>query len=179
MNIKNFEFKAKVDNLEKYENKLLTLNPKFQGIDHQIDTYFNVHKGRLKLREGNIENSLINYERENISGSKISEIILYQHEPNIALKNILTRQLGVKIIVDKKRKIYFIDNVKFHFDLVENLGTFIEVEAIDSKEEFTIEELKKQCDKYFDFFELTINNVIDKSYSDLILELKKATTNNS
>lgn len=178
MNIKNFEFKAKVDNLEKYENKLLTLNPKFQGIDHQIDTYFNVHKGRLKLREGNIENSLINYERENISGSKISEIILYQHEPNIALKNILTRQLGVKIIVDKKRKIYFIDNVKFHFDLVENLGTFIEVEAIDSKEEFTIEELKKQCDKYFDFFELTINNVIDKSYSDLILELNKATANN-
>ena len=178
MNIKNFEFKAKVDNLEKYENKLLTLNPKFQGIDHQIDTYFNVHKGRLKLREGNIENSLINYERENISGSKISEIILYQHEPNIALKNILTRQLGVKIVVDKKRKIYFIDNVKFHFDLVENLGTFIEVEAIDSKEEFTIEELKKQCDKYFDFFELTINNVIDKSYSDLILELNKATANN-
>lgn len=178
MNIKNFEFKAKVDNLEKYENKLLTLNPKFQGIDHQIDTYFNVHKGRLKLREGNIENSLINYERENISGSKISEIILYQHEPNIALKNILTRQLGVKIIVDKKRNIYFIDNVKFHFDLVENLGTFIEVEAIDSKEEFTIEELKKQCDKYFDFFELTINNVIDKSYSDLILELNKTTANN-
>ena len=178
MNIKNFEFKAKVDTLEKYENKLLTLNPKFQGIDHQIDTYFNVHKGRLKLREGNIENSLINYERENISGSKISEIILYQHEPNIALKNILTRQLGVKIVVDKKRKIYFIDNVKFHFDLVENLGTFIEVEAIDSKEEFTIEELKKQCDKYFDFFELTINNVIDKSYSDLILELNKATANN-
>ena len=179
MNIKNFEFKAKVENLEKYENKLLTQNPKFQGMDHQIDTYFNVHKGRLKLREGNIENSLINYERENISGSKISEIILYQHEPNIALKNILTRQLGVKIIVDKKRKIYFIDNVKFHFDLVENLGAFIEVEAIDSKEEFTIEELKKQCDKYFDFFELTINNVIDKSYSDLILELKKATANNS
>ena len=177
MNIKNFEFKAKVDNLEKYENKLLTLNPKFQGIDHQIDTYFNVHKGRLKLREGNIENSLINYERENISGSKISEIILYQHEPNIALKNILTRQLGVKIVVDKKRKIYFIDNVKFHFDLVENLGTFIEVEAIDSKEEFTIEELKKQCDKYFDFFELTKNNVIDKSYSDLILELNKTTAN--
>lgn len=177
MNIKNFEFKAKTDGLEKYENKLLALNPRFLGIDHQIDTYFNVNTGRLKLREGNIENSLINYERENISGSKISEIILYQHEPNIALKNILTRQLGVKIIVDKKRKIYFIDNVKFHFDIVENLGTFIEVEAIDNKGEFTTEELKKQCDKYFDFFGLTINNIIDKSYSDLILELNKPTAN--
>ena len=173
MNIKNFEFKVKVDEIEKYEKKLLTLNPTFKGLDHQIDTYFNAQHGRLKLREGNIENSLINYDRENILGSKESQIILYQHEPNVALKNILTRQLGVKIKVDKKRKIYFIENVKFHFDVVENLGTFIEVEAIDSKEEFTIEELQKQCDKYFNFFELTEQNMIDKSYSDLILELKK------
>ena len=173
MNIKNFEFKAKIDEIEKYENKLLTLNPRFQGLDHQIDTYFNAKHGRLKLREGNIENALINYDRENISGSKESQIILYQHEPNVALKNILTRQLGVKIIVDKKRKIYFIDNVKFHFDIVENLGTFMEIEAMDNKEEFTIEELKQQCDKYFNFFELTQNSIIDKSYSDLIMELNK------
>lgn len=173
MYIKNFEFKAKVDEIEKYEKKLLTLNPIFQGLDHQIDTYFNAQQGRLKLREGNIENSLINYDRENILGSKESQIILYKHEPNTALKNILTRQLGVKVIVDKKRKIYFIDNVKFHFDIVENLGAFIEVEAIDSKEEFSIEELKQQCDKYFAFFELTNNQIIDKSYSDLIIELKK------
>ncbi|MBX9781007.1 MAG: class IV adenylate cyclase [Chitinophagaceae bacterium] len=171
MNIKNFEFKAKINEIEKYESKLLTLNPKFQGLDHQIDTYFNVQYGRLKLREGNIENALINYDRENVSGSKESQIILYQHEPNIALKEILTKQLGVKIVVDKKRKIYFIDNVKFHFDIVENLGTFMEVEAIDNKEKFTVEELKEQCDKYFNFFELTQNNLIDKSYSDLIMEL--------
>ena len=168
MNIKNFEFKAKVDNLEHYENRLLKLNPIFKGIDHQIDTYFNVTKGRLKLREGNIENSLINYDRENINGSKQSDIILYQHEPNVALKNILTHQLGVKIIVDKKRKIYFIDNVKFHFDIVDSLGTFLEVEAIDNKEEFTIEQLKDQCDKYFNFFELDKSQLMDKSYSELI-----------
>ena len=173
MNIKNFEFKAKIDEIEKYENKLLTLNPKFQGLDHQIDTYFNAKQGRIKLREGNIENSLINYDRENVSGSKESQIILYQHEPNIALKNILIRQLGIKIIVDKKRKIYFLDNIKFHFDIVENLGTFMEVEAIDTNEEFTIDELKEQCDRYFNFFELTQNNIIDKSYSDLIIELEK------
>lgn len=171
MNIINFEFKAKITEIEKYENKLLTLNPIFQGLDHQIDTYFNVPHGRLKLREGNIENSLINYDRENIAGSKESQIILYQHEPNIALKNILTKQFGVKIVVDKKRKIYFIENVKFHFDLVENLGTFLEVEAIDDKGEFSIEELKQQCDKYYDFFELNSADIIDKSYSDLMMEL--------
>ncbi|QTY27784.1 class IV adenylate cyclase [Flavobacterium sp. CS20] len=172
MNVKNFEFKAKIDKIETYENKLLTLNPEFKGIDHQIDTYFNVQHGRLKLREGNIENSLINYDREDILGSKESKIILYQHEPNVALKKILTKQLGIKVIVDKKRKIYFINNVKFHFDLVEDLGTFLEVEAIDSNEEFTIEELKQQCDKFFEFFELGKANLIDQSYSDLIIEIR-------
>lgn len=173
MNIKNVEFKAKVDAIEKYESGLLALNPDFQGLDHQIDTYFNVPVGRLKLREGTIENALINYDRENSPGSKESQIILYKHKPDAALKNILIKQFGVKVIVDKKRKIYFIGNVKFHFDEVENLGTFLEVEAIDSAEEFTIEELKEQCDSYFNFFELTQDNLIDRSYSDLILELQE------
>lgn len=170
MNIKNFEFKAKVDGIEAYENKLLTLNPEYKGLDHQTDTYFNVQQGRLKLREGNIENSLINYDREDIAGSKESQIILYRHTPDKALKDILTHQLGVKTTVEKRRKIYFIDNVKFHFDVVENLGTFIEVEAIDDREEFTIEELKKQCDHYFRFFELKEGDLVDKSYSDLALK---------
>ena len=80
----------------------------------------------------------------------------------------MTKQLGVKITVDKKRKIYFIDNVKFHFDEVKGLGTFLEVEAIDSNESFTIEQLKEQCDKYFNFFALDKSQLVDKSYSDLV-----------
>lgn len=31
----------------------------FKGVDHQIDTYFKVNKGRLKLRD--IENFLVYY----------------------------------------------------------------------------------------------------------------------
>ncbi|MBX2953565.1 MAG: class IV adenylate cyclase [Leadbetterella sp.] len=174
MNIKNFEFKAKVEGIEPYEEKLLTLNPEYKGLDYQSDTYFNVRQGRLKLREGNIENSLIHYDREDIAGSKESQIILYRHTPDKALKDILTLQLGVKIVVEKRRKIYFIGNVKFHFDVVENLGTFIEVEAIDDREEFTIEELKAQCDHYFHFFNLTAADLVDQSYSDLLITLQSS-----
>ena len=171
MNIRNFEFKAKVNGLEQFEAKLLALDPVYHGLDHQIDTYFNVPQGRLKLREGTIENSLINYNRENTTDSKLSTIILYQHEPNSALKEILSLQFGVKIVVDKKRKIYFIDHVKFHFDFVEELGTFIEVEAIDTKGIFSDDQLKQQCDSYFDYFELEKTSLIDQSYSDLIAAL--------
>ena len=152
MNIINFEFKARVDNLDYYKQKLLTLNPVFRGTDHQIDTYFLVRNGRLKLREGKIENALISYNRKDDSAVKQSDIILFKYEPDSDLKDILLEHFEIKIVVNKERKIYFIDNVKFHFDVVEGLGTFLEVEAIDDGNQFTINELKQQCDKYFQFF---------------------------
>ena len=170
MSILNIEFKASVEAIGIYEEKLLSLNPKYIGLDHQIDTYFNTSVGRLKLREGNIENALIHYERKNIAGSKESKIILYKHQPDSTLKSILAKTIGVKVVVDKRRKIYFIENVKFHFDQVEGLGTFIDVEAIDESGAIGHEKLKQQCDHYFHFFELTEANVIDRSYSDLLME---------
>ena len=126
MSILNIEFKAKATNVAALEEILLQHNPLFIGEDHQIDTYFNVQTGRLKLREGNIENALIHYEREDTAGAKSSHVLLYQHQPDKTLKEILIKTLGIKAVVDKKRKIYFINNVKFHFDNVEGLGTFIE-----------------------------------------------------
>lgn len=170
MNIINFEFKARVDNLDYYKQKLLTLNPVFRGTDHQIDTYFLVRNGRLKLREGKIENALISYNRKDDSAVKQSDIILFKYEPDSDLKDILLQHFEIKIVVNKERKIYFIDNVKFHFDVVEGLGTFLEVEAIDDGNQFTINELKQQCDKYFQFFNLTNTVLVAKSYSDLLLE---------
>lgn len=169
MNRKNIEFKAKVEALEQYEEKLKGLNPLFIGLDHQIDTYFNVPHGRLKLREGNIENTLINYHRADTADAKLSEIILYQHMPDKALKEILKLQLGIKAVVDKKRKIYFINNTKFHFDEVEGLGTFIEVEVIDKDGSLDIDDMKQDCDHYFRFFNLSKEQLVDRSYSDLVL----------
>jgi predicted adenylyl cyclase CyaB len=169
MHIKNVEFKAKVETLDFYENLLLQLHPTFIGTDHQIDTYFIVPNGRLKLREGNIENALIQYDRANVADIKQSDIMLYKHAPNSILKEILVKQMGVKAIVDKIRKIYFINNVKFHFDEVKNLGFFLEVEAIDDKGIFTSEQLKQQCDEYFALFQLTQSQLMEQSYSDLIM----------
>jgi len=170
MNIINFEFKARTKHLQKLEEKLLSLHPVFKGEDHQIDTYYNIETGRLKLREGNIENALIYYERQDTADAKQSDIILYQHQPNASLKSILNKVHGIRVVVDKNRRIYFIDNVKFHFDLVKELGTFIEVEAIDNQQDIGIENLKEQCAFYFNFFELNISDYVYCSYSDLLLE---------
>lgn len=60
----NIEIKAKSNNQDAIREILKSKNADVKGIDHQIDTYFNVNFGRLKLREGNIENHLIHYQRE-------------------------------------------------------------------------------------------------------------------
>jgi len=166
----NFEFKAKVASLEPYENKLLSLKPDFKGIDHQVDYYFHTEKGRLKLRTGNIENALIHYDRSDSIHARESKVILYKHVTDASLKEILSIHLGVKTVVDKIRKIYFVENVKFHLDLVHKLGTFIEVEAIDGEGQYSIEHLQAQCAYYMEFFGLKVENMIAKSYADLIME---------
>lgn len=167
----NIEFKARLANADEAESRLLKLNPTFIGEDHQIDTYFQVPKGRLKLREGNIENALIFYERENLAAQKQSNVILYKHNPDENLKSILERLRGVKVIVDKIRKIYFIENVKIHFDRIETLGTFIEVEAIESEKIRNIDNLQKQCDYFAQFFNISDEDYEKYSYSDLMLAI--------
>jgi predicted adenylyl cyclase CyaB len=165
----NIEFKARIKDIKAAEEKLLQLNPLYIGEDIQTDTYYNVPQGRLKLREGNIENALIYYERENLAGSKQSDVMLYEHAPSIQLKALLEKLHGIKIVVIKRRRIYFIDNVKFHFDHVENLGEFIEVEAIDKDGHVSITSLQKQADEYSSFFEIAQQDFIDLSYSDMMI----------
>jgi len=170
----NYEFKAICDNIKALEKKLLEQNPHFVGTDHQVDTYFNVPNGRLKLREGTIENSLIHYSRLNTPDAKQSDVSLYHHQPSEKLKQVLLKALGVKIVVDKRRKIYFVDNVKFHFDEVQELGSFIEVEALDIDGSIGIVKLKEQCAFYIQLFGITKEQFIAESYSDLLA--KKSST---
>ena len=170
MSILNVEFKASTNKLDALENLIQQYNPVFIGEDHQIDTYFNTETGRLKLREGNIENALIYYEREDTAGSKSSHVLLYQHQPDKALKEILIKTLSIKAIIDKRRKIYFIDNVKFHFDTVQSLGTFVEVEAIDKDGSIGKEKLQAQCNEYAALLTIAAEDYCSVSYSDMVLQ---------
>ncbi len=165
----NIEIKAKCPEAAKIRQILEEHKADFKGLDHQIDTYFNCNEGRLKLREGNIENSLIHYMRVNQEGPKRSEVILYKTNPDSKLKGLLTAALGIKTVVDKKREIYFIENVKFHIDEVRDLGAFVEIEAIDYAHTIGEMKLLQQCNHYMDLFELNNEALVAHSYSDLML----------
>ena len=166
----NIEIKARCANPDKIKNILANQEAKFIGEDHQIDTYFIVPNGRLKLREGNIENALIHYQRENQSGPKQSDVLLYKAEPNPSLKAVLAKALGILGVVDKMRAIYFIGNVKFHVDQVKTLGSFVEIEAIDKDGSIGREKLLEQCNAYMDLLGIKESDLVEVSYSDLIMK---------
>jgi adenylate cyclase, class 2 len=165
--------KAKCQNQDKIRAILVSQQADFKGIDCQIDTYFKVAKGRLKLREGNVEKYLVYYEREDQKGPKQSNVILHKTKPDSSLKEILTASLGVLVIVEKKREIYFLDNVKFHIDDVKGLGYFVEIEAIDYDGTLGKKKLLNQCEHFLKMFDISTSDLISVSYSDLILQRTK------
>jgi len=169
VNVFNLEIKARTDNADHVRRKLYEHGADYRGKDHQIDTYFEIKSGRLKIREGNIEKSLIYYERENIADPKGSKVLLYNTERVDELKHILLRVLDVKVIVDKIREIYFIENVKFHIDTVNSLGEFIEIEIINTDDTININRMRELCHFYMREFNILEKHLIHVSYSDLIL----------
>jgi adenylate cyclase, class 2 len=166
----NVEIKARCPQPGQVKQLLQQAGANFRGTDYQTDTYFNAPNGRLKLREGNIENNLIFYTRNNQAGPKSSSFILTAVPDAASLKAALTAAMGVKVVVAKKRDISYIDNVKFHVDEVEGLGHFVEIEAGNMLlPEATRQQLEAQCSHYIQLLGIEPEHLLTHSYSDMLL----------
>ena len=91
----NIEIKARCTAPEKIRKVLIDQGADLKGIDHQTDTYYKVPKGRLKLRQGNIENSLVFYQRPDRPGPKKADVKLLKLEKENTLSDILNTALEV------------------------------------------------------------------------------------
>lgn len=167
--MKLIEMKARCSNPSKIRHLLLQQpNIQFIGIDSQVDTYFKIPSGRLKLREGNIENSLIYYDRENKKDAKKSDVTLYKSTEIASLKAVLVAALPILIVVEKKREIYFIDHIKFHIDTLTSLGSFLEIEVIDANDAMDISEMRQQCERYMKLLDVQKEDLMEHSYSEML-----------
>ena len=174
MSFLNVEIKARCTDASFVRGYLLSANAEFKGTDEQTDTYFNVNEGRLKLREGNIENNLIFYNRNNQAGPKSSHFHLVKIEDAKGLKEVLENSCGIKMVVRKRREIYYIDNVKFHIDEVPGLGSFIEIEAGNILANKAETELLDQCNFYLKEFGTKEEDLIAESYSDMLMKVNNS-----
>jgi adenylate cyclase class 2 len=161
-----FEFKARCGDHRRIRQILKSKGARLVGEDHQVDTYFRVAQGRLKMREGNIENSLVFYSRPNQAGPKQSDVTISSVPAGSDVTAVLAKALGVMVAVDKRREIYFVENVKVHLDRVEGLGEFVEVEAIGKQSE--VATLREQCEGFLREFEIGEGDLVEGSYSDMV-----------
>mgnify|MGYP006271816211 CR=1 FL=1 len=166
----NVEIKCHCEDLDRVRAILLQNNIAFVSAERQVDTYFRTPHGRLKLREGEIDNHLIHYMRDDDAGPSHSEVLLFEATPGSNLKTILSNALGVLILVEKRREIWRSDNVKIHLDEVKHLGNFLEIEAIDQTERIGKNRLRKQCEHFIRLLQLDVQSLVPQSYSDLLLQ---------
>ena len=168
----NFEFKARLRDAARVRAVLKSQRARFLGTDHQVDTYFRVSQGRLKIRAGRLENALICYQRTDAAHARRSAVELMLLPRRNSVCDILTRALGVLVVVDKRREIYFVGNVKIHLDRVRGLGTFVEVEAMTRTGD--VRKVRAQAERFQKLFAIPPADIVPQSYSDLILEKRAA-----
>ncbi len=168
--MKNIEIKAKTRNPERIRNILKRENANKIDILKQKDTYFNSSISRLKLREINNEKFvLIQYERADKKKAKVSNYSIYKTNSPDQLKKCLIQSLGIKIIVEKIREIYQIENTRIHLDTVKGLGTFIELETV-VKYDSQMDTFHKENKKIQKLLNISLEDLIEGSYSNLLLD---------
>ena len=149
-------------------SKLKKLGARNCGWLVQRDTYFACPEGRLKLREFPGKTAqLIHYTRPETSASRLSRfsILPVAHPRQFAA--FMAQVLAVRVVVSKKRHLYYVESARIHLDKVRGLGAFMEIESEVRKGRPAARALMLRLMK-----ELGINkrDCIRKSYADLLLE---------
>ncbi len=164
---KNLEVKARILDIDRAIQIIEAIPAAYKGELHQVDTYFNVLHGRLKLREILHEHTeLIYYSRHERERERVSNFEIYPCNDAPHLKKLLSQALGIKAVVSKVRKLFMYKTTRIHVDKVKNLGTFLELET-----PFVLEAkiAKKQTRFLVQKFGIKRENFILKSYLDLII----------
>ena len=141
---RNLELKVSCDeaDLERVRARLFAAGATTIRL-RQVDTYFAVPRGRLKLRETAGPNGdhraaeLIGYARPDVAGARWSAYHRVSVAPGDAstLKNALAATIDVRVVVSKVREVGLLDRTRVHLDRVEGLGCFVELETVVGPDE--------------------------------------------
>jgi homotetrameric cytidine deaminase len=172
--MRNVELKARDSDPARTLARSLALGAEDRGQLVQRDTYFARGRARLKLREqepGGAE--LIAYTRPDAAAARVSA---YERAPvgdADALRVALDAALGTTVVVSKRRRLLLWEDVRIHLDDVEELGTFVELEAVAPEDS----DLSAEHDKVARLrTELGIEDaaLVPVGYADLILDAGEA-----
>ncbi|MCX8057304.1 MAG: class IV adenylate cyclase [Ignavibacteria bacterium] len=163
----NLEIKVPVKNLTKLIKILEKEGAKKIYSSKQIDVYYKLENGRLKVRNSSGEKSVIFYRRVEDGSERWSDFEVIPVSNPKEWINFFDKFLERLVVVDKHRTLYHFKNTRIHLDKVKGLGNFIELETkvINGKAK-----ARKEFQSIIDLLGLNVDEQILISYSDLILK---------
>lgn len=167
---RNVEVKARVTDLAAVRTRALALGARPAGTLDQTDRYYELDGGhRLKLRTTpNAPAELIRYDRPESSGVRPSNYEISSVRDEEAEACLVPKTPPIAV-VHKRRELLLLDNVRIHLDTVDDLGTFVELEAIldESHDDTTC---TAQVHRLTEALGLEPATFVRASYGDLILQ---------
>ncbi len=168
---RNIELKATDPAPERSAEACRELGAEDHGDIVQQDTYFAVAHGGLKLREEQPgKPHLIQFERANTPQEHESRYHIVEVDNGPTARAALAAAIGIRGVVKKRRGLFLYRTVRIHLDEVEDLGSFIELEAVAARgsdltaEHRLISELRGALG-------ITDQRLVAESYSELLLGL--------
>jgi homotetrameric cytidine deaminase len=141
------------------------------GVLRQRDTYFMARRGRLKLRveEGALGGELIAYRRTDAFEPADSTYMLAPVAAPENLAEALEATLGTVAVVSKRRHLFLWEGVRIHLDEVDDLGSFVELEAVlpDAGDMATA---RSKVDRLRGELGISEDALVAVGYADLVLE---------
>ncbi len=164
----NVEIKAYATDFISQSNIANSISGGEPTIINQEDIFFNVPEGRLKLRVFSPDRAeLIFYRRSDLQGPKISEYEISETKDPEGLRNILKSAYGIRNIVVKTRHLYMSGRTRIHFDKVDSLGEFIELEVVLSGSK-KIADGEREAETLMNKLSIAQEQLIDVAYIDLL-----------
>ncbi len=174
----NLEFKARLRNPAAIHQALAKYNIPLAATLRQTDTYFQVERGRLKLREIEGEQAqLIFYTRPDRAEVKRSNYLIAPVSTAAALREVLGAAYGIRAVVKKIRELYLLprkqDNSagrhhsRLHVDTIDRLGQFLEIEVIVQEGELP-QHAEQEARAWLQAFGIAPEDLMAGSYVDLL-----------
>ncbi len=166
--MQNIEFKAELRNLEAARVRCRTLGAVPILELEQTDTYYKLPDGRLKRREAPGEpTEWIFYHRKDRIRPALSTFSILSDEQ--ARRRWGADRLDQWLVVKKHRELWMVENVRIHLDTVEELGTFVEFEALVDTHH-PVKECQLKVQHLREQFQPQLGEAIAVGYSDLIAQ---------
>ena len=165
---RNVEIKARVEDLERTYQLVVSAADAGPETLTQKDTFFIVPDGRMKLREfsdGKAE--LIYYMRSNETGPTESRYKRYNVISPSELRERFTREVGVFGQVRKTRHVFWAGRTRIHLDDVDGLGPYLELEVVLEPDEPT-ESGIKEAESLMELLEINKDSLVSEAYVDLL-----------